>query len=207
MKKLVTACLIIICLQGFSQSIKPTYTANSIFLPNVEVPGWYAPRVYSYEYSNSKSITKMISGPVPGPNIQSPTEDIYYKDFTTGTYRWEITMGNESYSVKDKINDFDWKISTETEIINGYRCTKATGMARNTQLTAWFCNDIKVHDGPNRYYGLPGLILKININNNTEIIATEIETSNKLISIKEPVVKSQVLNFKDMIQLMNEGVK
>jgi len=207
MKKLLVVYILITSLQGFSQSLKVTYIANSIFAPNIEVPGWYAPRVYSYEYSSGKSITTMISGPVPGPNMQSPTEDIYYKDFTAGTYRWEITMGGESYSVKDKINNFDWKISTETEIINGYKCTKANGMAGNTSLTAWFCNDFKVQDGPNRYYGLPGLILKININSNTEIIATKIETSNKTFSIEEPVAKSTLLNFKDMTQLVNKGAR
>jgi len=207
MKKLLILCFVLVAMPAFPQSLKATYTANSIFVPNVEVPGWYAPRVYSYTYCNGKSVTTMISGPVPGPNIQSPTEDIYYKDFIAGTYHWEITMESDNYSVKDRLHNFEWKILPETEVLNGYKCNKATGMSGTIPITAWFCSDFNVHDGPNKYCGLPGLILKVNINDNTEIIATGIEPLNEGIIINEPAAKSAVLTFKGMVQLINEGVK
>jgi GLPGLI family protein len=207
MKKLLVLYVLLIALPGFSQSLKATYTAGVIIKPNIEVPSWFIPRIYSYEFCNGKSITTMISGPVPGTNVQSPIEDIYYKDFSTGSYNWEITMGGDSYSVRDKLPDFKWKILPETEVLNSYKCNKATGMAGTMPITAWFCREFNVQDGPNRYCGLPGLILKININDNTEIVATGIETSNKVISIKEPVAKSPVLSFKDMEQLVKEGIK
>ena len=207
MKKKLSLWLLLFALPGFSQSLKATYKAGVIIKPNVEVPSWFIPRIYSYEFCDGKSITTMISGPPPGANVQSPTEDIFYKDFSAGSYRLEITMAGGSYSVRDKLPDFKWKILPEIKVINGYKCSKATGIAGTMPITAWFCREFNVHDGPNRYCGLPGLILKININDNTEIVATGIETSNKVISIKEPAAKSPVLSFKDMEQLVNEGIK
>ncbi len=60
----------------------------------------------------------------------------------------------------EKIN---WKINnTETKVILGYKCSKATAHIGNRNYIAWFTYDIPINDGPYKFKGLPGLILKIN---------------------------------------------
>lgn len=54
-----------------------------------------------------------------------------------------------------------WKISKETMLINGYKTQKATVNFGGRSWTAWFAPDIKISDGPYKFYGLPGLILKL----------------------------------------------
>lgn len=55
----------------------------------------------------------------------------------------------------------DWQIKNETMTIVGYTCQKATCNFRGRNYTAWFTVDIPISQGPWKFCGLPGLILKV----------------------------------------------
>lgn len=55
----------------------------------------------------------------------------------------------------------NWKIKEDTLSVLGYTCTKATCNFGGRNYTAWFTQDIPMPEGPYKFYGLPGLILKI----------------------------------------------
>ena len=55
----------------------------------------------------------------------------------------------------------DWQIKNETMTIVGYGCQKATCIFRGRNYTAWFTVDIPISQGPWKFSGLPGLILKV----------------------------------------------
>lgn len=63
-----------------------------------------------------------------------------------------------AYSEKPK---FDWAISNEKQKIGEYNTQKATTNFGGRKWTAWFSNDIPLQDGPYKFNGLPGLIVKI----------------------------------------------
>lgn len=65
-----------------------------------------------------------------------------------------------SYPETGKIN---WKISDEKGVstFEKYKIQKATATAWGRNWTAWFTPDIPIQDGPYKFYGLPGLIVKI----------------------------------------------
>jgi GLPGLI family protein len=56
---------------------------------------------------------------------------------------------------------FDWEITTETDSINGFLSQKAMCNYGGRRWEAWFTPDIQYSDGPYKFCGLPGLILKI----------------------------------------------
>ncbi|MPS74829.1 MAG: GLPGLI family protein [Chryseobacterium sp.] len=56
---------------------------------------------------------------------------------------------------------FDWKILPDKEKIGEYNTQKATTEFGGRKWTAWFSTDIPFQDGPYKFYGLPGLIVKI----------------------------------------------
>lgn len=56
---------------------------------------------------------------------------------------------------------FDWTITQDTAKIGDYICQKATVKYGGREWSAWFSNDIPINDGPYKFYGLPGLIIKI----------------------------------------------
>ena len=54
-----------------------------------------------------------------------------------------------------------WTVGTETQLILGHKCQKATCNWRGRNFVAWFASDIPVRLGPWKFNGLPGLILKV----------------------------------------------
>jgi len=62
------------------------------------------------------------------------------------------------YKDEEKLN---WKILNETKQINNYLCQKATTHFAGRDYVAWFTNKIPINDGPYKFRGLPGLIIKI----------------------------------------------
>lgn len=57
--------------------------------------------------------------------------------------------------------NFNWKISSEKEKIGDYNTQKATADFGGRSWTAWFSTDLPFQDGPYKFDGLPGLIVKI----------------------------------------------
>jgi GLPGLI family protein len=55
----------------------------------------------------------------------------------------------------------EWKIHQDTTTILGYQCRKATCTFRGRDYVAWFTNEIPINNGPYKFGGLPGLIVKI----------------------------------------------
>jgi GLPGLI family protein len=55
----------------------------------------------------------------------------------------------------------NWKILSDTKDFNGYKCQKATSSFRGRDYVAWFTNEIPVKEGPWKFNGLPGLIVKV----------------------------------------------
>lgn len=88
-----------------------------------------------------------------------PTMNIY-KNFGNNTMLQQRLL-DKMYLVTGSLNKINWKITNEKEKINKFTCTKATASIENKNVTAWFTDEIPSNDGPSIYFGLPGLILKV----------------------------------------------
>ncbi|MDD3772448.1 MAG: GLPGLI family protein [Weeksellaceae bacterium] len=67
----------------------------------------------------------------------------------------------ELYLIKEELPEFEWQIANETKEILGYKTQKATTEFRGRKYEIWFAPEINLHDGPWKFYGLPGLILEV----------------------------------------------
>ena len=57
----------------------------------------------------------------------------------------------------------DWKLDSRKDtILLGYTCQKAYTTYAGRNYIAWYSTQIPLPDGPYKFNGLPGLILKIN---------------------------------------------
>lgn len=82
------------------------------------------------------------------------------KTYPTMNQTFIDKISNKTFGYEDVIK-FDWKITTEKMKIGEYNTQKATTEYGGRKWTAWFASEIPLQDGPYRFYGLPGLIVKI----------------------------------------------
>jgi GLPGLI family protein len=65
------------------------------------------------------------------------------------------------YVYQDSLHLFNWTMGRDTLTVCGYLCYKAECDFRGRHWTAYYTPEIPVSDGPWKFNGLPGLILKI----------------------------------------------
>jgi GLPGLI family protein len=65
------------------------------------------------------------------------------------------------YIYEEDLKKPDWTLSSDTATVNGYLCRKATCSHGGRDYEAWYSPEIPVSEGPWKFYGLPGLILKV----------------------------------------------
>ncbi len=70
------------------------------------------------------------------------------------------SIGNEEYLVKDSRVP-QWKILSDKDKIGNFSVQKAVCDYVGRRWTAWFTTEVPIQDGPYKFHGLPGLIVKI----------------------------------------------
>lgn len=82
------------------------------------------------------------------------------KNPTTKTITYKDRIGRDQYSY-DEEREISWKILPETAKIGEYETQKAETTFAGRTWFAWFTQDIPFLDGPYKFSGLPGLIVKV----------------------------------------------
>ncbi|MCK9449647.1 MAG: GLPGLI family protein [Bacteroidales bacterium] len=65
------------------------------------------------------------------------------------------------FMYEEKLYDFRWKLTNEQQEIIGYNCQKAVCEYGGRTWIAWFSYELPYNDGPYKFGGLPGLIVKL----------------------------------------------
>ncbi|MCY0969129.1 GLPGLI family protein [Chryseobacterium wangxinyae] len=68
-------------------------------------------------------------------------------------------LGRDQYSYEED-RSLNWKILSETTKIGEYKVQKAETEFGGRKWTAWFTTDLPYQDGPYKFSGLPGLVVK-----------------------------------------------
>lgn len=114
--------------------------------------------------------------------------------FYTGNISHDVYTFESSY--------LKWKTEyDEVKTILGYKCNKATTVFNNRFFTAWYTKEIPISEGPYRFKGLTGLILKINDEKNYHSF-NAIGIEKKEVEIKPfskgiPVTRDQYLKKRE----------
>lgn len=157
------------------------------------------------ETSSDKEIQKIntISG------LKTP---FIYKNFNTKDLTFSESIFRDQYLVKDTFNNFKWIILKEHKKVLDYDCTKATTFFRGRNYEAWFTESISIPNGPWKFCGLPGLILKVNDTENIynfELTGINIKGELKAddIKIPKPYEKDDLISYSEFIKIFIEKEK
>ncbi len=80
-----------------------------------------------------------------------------YPEFKTYLF---TNISTDKYKIAEDKKP-EWKILPDKQKIGEYNTQKAVTSYGGREWTAWFSSDIPFQDGPYKFYGLPGLIVKI----------------------------------------------
>ncbi len=139
-----------------------------------------------------------------------------YYDFATRKMVENRTLKDNTVLIADWLSDLKWEITDETQEILGYTVRKAIAPSYELDVKsdsshdyaiAWFTTEIPIPSGPDRYVGLPGLVLKLEFESGVaeEYICTRIDfnknpdfsTPTKGIKVKlEEIMRPHIINKK-----------
>jgi len=182
----------------------------------------------------------------------------YYKNVKDKDYSVDKEFMGKEFLIKDSLTVYKWAMESETKIIGGYTCYKATAVVaasksdfrnfrpkrdedkkveiksdstktdgkekktnfmdeielpKEVTITAWYTPEIPVNQGPEGYWGLPGLILEVNdgktiilcskvVLNAKDKVEIKAPTNGKIISQKEydDTITKKMEEFRQMNQ-------
>jgi GLPGLI family protein len=133
---------------------------------------------------------------------------VIYKNNSSKQYLDKRDLYGKAFMVKDSLENFEWEITGETKQIGGYTCIKAKAKTMEyppfspkfgpnrskekkqlelieSEVVAWFTLDIPVSAGPDKFGGLPGLILELKTNSLT-FLCSRIQLTKEEITIEKP---------------------
>ena len=84
-----------------------------------------------------------------------------YKNRTLGILYYYDKIDGKSYYYSQNSITSNWHIMAEKKSIAGYVCQKATTVLAGRTFEAWFTKEVPLSDGPYKFSGLPGLIIKV----------------------------------------------
>lgn len=93
-------------------------------------------------------------------NFRSIINYTVEKDLSNQTITYKERIGRDQYEYKED-RAMEWKIHPETAQIGEYKAQKATTQFGGRDWEAWFTMEVPFPEGPYKFSGLPGLILKI----------------------------------------------
>lgn len=165
--------------------------------------------------SKFHSQKKSIADSIHQDRITKQTRDFTGIDYGSVLYvveksypDFEIDFFNNLDMTKYKVSDtrkMNWKILPEKEKIGEFNTQKASLNFAGRIWTAWFFSDIPIQDGPYKFHGLPGLIIKIEDKTKSHsFVLKEVEKSN---SDQEWVSDSEKKSFGSTVVINHEKYK
>ena len=84
-----------------------------------------------------------------------------YKNYPEGKLTFIEHLIDGTFKFEEGLDLFNWQLQGDTATISGYKTQKATCDFGGRSWVAWFSPEIPYSDGPYKFNGLPGLIVKI----------------------------------------------
>ena len=116
----------------------------------------------------------------------------FFKNFPLGKITTTERIMGDHFIFEEYLKPFNnWKITGETSRIKDFSVQKATVDFAGRSWVAWFSPEIPISDGPHKFMGLPGLILKLHdTKNHHKFELVSIEKPKETLLIELPKRRS-----------------
>lgn len=144
----------------------------------------------SVEFEKQGDTGNIMAFAKPNSNYKGSIRSKVTKEYPDYKTYLHTSLSSDFYKIEEDAKPV-WKILPEKEKIGNYMSQKATTNYLGRQWTAWFCTDLPFQDGPYKFYGLPGLIVKLEDKSQTH---TMILIANKTVKESLNGTKEKTFN-------------
>lgn len=123
------------------------YSENRLKRDSIMQKNFQSGGVRGFNREQMESLRSIINYSVEKDKVN---QKIFFKD----------RLGRDIYSYEED-RPLNWKILSETTKIGEYKVQKAETDFGGRKWIAWFTTDLPYQDGPYKFGGLPGLIVKV----------------------------------------------
>jgi GLPGLI family protein len=189
---------------GFSQSMLVEYHFSMQDI---------SPSNQTFVFNDTLSVFKQIQNlQTEGITIDDADRLFFYKDKKTGFVydKSEVRpLFKETKYIKDSIPILDWELLSDTMTILKQKCYAAKTHFRGRNYKAFYAPSIPLPDGPWKFGGLPGLILKISSLDEENIVWTAIHLVPQYKeAIKIPdITKHTYFTWSNFVKSYSESVQ
>jgi GLPGLI family protein len=165
-------------------------------------------------FSKDKTLFTPIEPEVSGnsffgndPMVQQ--NNTIFTDVSTHAIIAEKKVFDETFLVRDTARKINWKITSETRDIAGYKCRRANALIMDSiYVVAFYTDEIPVSGGPESFTGLPGMILGVALpHENVTWFATKVNEVAVLPKNLAPPNKGKPVNNKGLIDIFKAATK
>lgn len=178
-------------------------------------------------WKENESLSKP-SAPASGAMIVMTSgggNQVLYQNIKEQTFKKTNDLMGKLFLVEDSLEKPEWKLEKETKNIGQYQCFKATltrevpehsflseddneeeVTMKTIVTTAWYTLDIPVQQGPDTFWGLPGLILEVNDGKMSMMCTKVILNPTDGVAIEQPT-KGKKVNAAEFKKISNEKNK
>lgn len=128
---------------------------------------FYSAETYKNDSISQVSLDKQIAAtgridniPKTSSSNKSTIKYTIIKNYSDNDLFFINRIGRYKYKVKDN-RAIKWTILPDKDVFNAHNLQKATTEFGGRKWIAWFTTDIPIQDGPYKFKGLPGMIMKI----------------------------------------------
>ncbi len=125
-------------------------------------------------------------------NLRSNLQFTIEKDLMSQNLVYKSRIGRDQYSYNESPT-FQWKILSETVKIGDYDTQKAETQFGGRTWYAWFTQQIPLQDGPYKFSGLPGLIVKVQDAKGD--YSFDLMQTKKIAEVQQPQTRGQYINI------------
>ena len=176
-------------------------------------------------YKENAKLDAPSVGSSSGVQIKvSSSNSVLYKNTSMGIFTKQDELFGKIFLIQDSLPKPNWKLEKDQKSIGDYTCYKATltrevkekqwgtasdSIAETTHektVTVWYTPQIPVTNGPQEYWGLPGLILEVQDDKLSILCSSIVLNPNEKIDIEAPD-KGKVIDQESFNTLQEEKMQ
>jgi GLPGLI family protein len=138
------------------------------------------------------------------PEIEQPKipDLVVFKDHENNYLMSQESLYDKIFYTKEPLNQMQWQLTGNTKTILKHNCQEATTTFRGRDYKAYFTTDLPFKAAPFKFYGLPGVTLKIQTEDEQlNIEATLIKTQPLTKGLTNPFKEKEPLTWEEFVSI------